>query len=113
MMARPPVGVVDADAVDAAGGVIRWHLDEPRRLLYDLHSLVHLAATIRLDNWLGVEARRTSSHRIATNRAYRCGSSAVSDAKDIKTSLATLAERRRARMVEDGRRRSVSTLTRL
>jgi hypothetical protein len=53
------------------------------------------------------EARRTGSHRIATNRVYRYGPSPVRDAKDMKTALATLAERRRARLVEDGRRRFV------
>jgi hypothetical protein len=76
-------------------------------VLSDLDISTDLAAAIRLDNWLIAEARRAGSHRIATNRVYRCGPSPVRDAKDMKTALATLAERRRARLVEDGRRRFV------
>ena len=102
-----PVGVIGADDVDAAACVIRWHLHEARRLLSDLDIPTDLAAAIRLDNWLIAEARRTGSHRIATNRVYRCGPSPVRDAKAMKTALTMLTERRRARLVEDGRRRFV------
>jgi hypothetical protein len=104
-LAHGPVGVIDADDVTAAEAVISWHLHEARRLLSDLDTPPELAAAIRLDNWLIAEARRTGSHRIATNPIYRCGLSPVRDAKDMRTALATLAERRRARMVEDRRRR--------
>jgi putative DNA primase/helicase len=102
-----PVGVIDAADLTAGEAVIRWHLNEARRLLSDLDTPTDLAAAIRLDDWLIAEARRTGSHRIATNRIYRCGPSPVRDAKDMKAALATLAERRRARMVEDGRKRFV------
>ena len=107
VLAHGPGGVIDANSVDAAEAVISWHLHEARRLLSDLDTSTELAAAVRLDNWLIAEARRTGSHRIATNRVYRCGPSPVRDAKDMKTALATLAERRRARLVEDGRRRFV------
>jgi putative DNA primase/helicase len=107
VLAQGPIGVIDAADINAAEDVISWHLHEARRLLSDLDTSTELAAAIRLDNWLIAEARRTGSHRIATNRVYRCGPSPVRDAKDMKTALATLAERRRARMVEDGRRRFV------
>lgn len=107
VLAHGTVGVIDAKDVDAAACVIRWHLHEAKRLLSDLDTPTDLAVAIRLDDWLIAEARRTGSHRIATNRVYRCGPSPVRDAKDMTTALATLAERRRARMVEDGRRRFV------
>jgi putative DNA primase/helicase len=107
VLAHGPAGVIDADSVDTAEAVITWHLREARRLLSELDTSTELAAAIRLDNWLIAEARRTGSHRIATNRVYRCGPSPVRDAKDMKIALATLAERWRARMVEDGRRRFV------
>ena len=96
--------MIDADDVAAAEAAIGWHLHEARRLLSDLDTPTDLAAAIKLDNWLIAEARRTGNHRIATNRVYRCGPSAVRGAKDMKNALATLAERRRARLVEDGRR---------
>jgi len=107
VLAHGPFGVIEADDVDAAEAVIRWHLHEARRLLSDLDISTDLAAAMRLDNWLIAEARRTGSHRIATNRIYRCGPSTVRDAKDMKTKLAMLTERRRARLVEEGRRRFV------
>jgi putative DNA primase/helicase len=107
VLAHGPVGVIDRDAIAGAAGIISWHLHEARRLLSDLDTPNDLSGAIKLDNWLIAEARRTGSHRIATNRVYRCGPSPVRDAKDMKTALATLAERRRARMVEDGRRRFV------
>jgi putative DNA primase/helicase len=81
VLAHGPVGVIDADDIDAATCVIRWHLHEARRLLSDLDIPTDLAAAIRLDDWLIAEAKRTGSHRIATNRVYRCGPSPVRDAK--------------------------------
>jgi putative DNA primase/helicase len=107
VLAHGPGGVIDTEAIHAAATIIGWHLHEARRLLSELDTSTELAAAIGLDNWLIAEARRTGSHRIATNRVYRCGPSPVRDAKDMKTALATLAERQRARMVEEGRRRFV------
>ena len=107
VLAHGPIGVIDADDVIAAEAVISWHLHEARRLLSDLDTPSDLGAAIKLDKWLIAEARRMGSHRIATNRVYRCGPSPVRDATDMKTALAMLAERRRARLVEDGRRRFV------
>lgn len=107
LLAHGPCGVVDADAVHAAATIIGWHLHEARRLLSNLDTPTDLSAAIRLDAWLIAEAGRTGSNRIATNRVYRCGPSPVRDANDMKTALAMLAERRRARLVEDGRRRFV------
>jgi putative DNA primase/helicase len=107
VLAHGPVGVIDTDDVHAASNVIRWHLYEARRLLSDLDISTDLAAAIRLDNWLIAEARRSSNHRIPTPRVYQRGPSCVRDAKTMKTALATLADRGRARMVEDGKRRFV------
>ncbi|MCA3139636.1 MAG: DUF3987 domain-containing protein [Rhodocyclaceae bacterium] len=107
VLAHGPAGVIDADSVDAAEAVISSHLREARRMLSALDTSTELAAAIGLDNWLIAEARRTGSNRIVTNRVYRCGPSPVRDAKDMRTALVTLAERRRARLVEDGRRRFV------
>lgn len=64
------VGMIGANEVDTAASIIAWHLHEARRLLSDLDTPTTPAAAIRLDDWLIVEARRKSSHRIATTRAY-------------------------------------------
>ena len=62
---------------------------------------------IRLDTWLIAAARRTGDHRIPTPRVYQYGPSCLRDAKAMKTALAMLTERGRARLEYDGKRRLV------
>jgi putative DNA primase/helicase len=107
VLAHGPGGVMNEGAIDDAATVISWHLHEARRLLADLDTPTDLAAAIRLDDWLIAEARRNNNHCIPTPRVYQRGPSCVRDAKAMKTALATLADRGRARMVEDGKRRFV------
>jgi putative DNA primase/helicase len=102
-----PGGVIDAEAIHAAATVIGWHLREARRLLSDLDTPNDLVAAIRLDAWLIAEARRSGDHRIPTPRVYQFGPGCVRDAKAMKAALGLLAERGRARMEEDGKRRFV------
>jgi putative DNA primase/helicase len=108
LLAHGPVGVIDAADLTAGEAVIRWHLHEARRLLSDLDTPTDLAAAIRLDDWLIAEARRSDIHRIPTTRVYQFGPSCVRDAKAMKTALATLSERGRARVEEAGKRRVVA-----
>jgi putative DNA primase/helicase len=108
VLAHGTIGVIDADEVPDAEAVISWHLHEARRLLSDLDTPTDLAAAIRLDDWLIAEARRSDVHRIPTSRVYQFGPSCVRDAKAMKTALATLSARGRARMEEDGPRRFVT-----
>ena len=107
VLAHGPGGVVNAEAIHAAAIVIGWHLHEARRLLSDLDTPTALVAAIRLDAWLNAEARRFGDHRIPTPRIYQFGPSCVRDAKAMRLALALLAERGRARMEEDARRRFV------
>ncbi|MFO0246503.1 MAG: hypothetical protein ACK52I_16060, partial [Pseudomonadota bacterium] len=107
VLTHGPGGVVNAETIHAAATIIGWHLHEARRLLSDLDTPTDLSAAIRLDAWLIAEARRSSDHRIPTSRVYQLGPSCVRDAKAMKTALALLAERGRARMEEDGKRRFV------
>ena len=108
VLAHGPCGAVDAEAIHAAATVIAWHLHEARRLLSDLDTPTDLVAAIRLDAWLIAEARRCGNQRIPTPRVYQFGPGCVRDAKAMKTALALLAERGRARMEEDGKRRFVA-----
>ena len=85
-----------------------WHLNEARRLLADLDTPPSLAAAIRLDSWLRSEAQASGTDRIPTKRIYQYGPNCVRDSRDLRAALAILAERGRARMEEDGRRRSVA-----
>jgi putative DNA primase/helicase len=107
VLAHGPCREIDAGSVDAAANVIGWHLHEARRLLSDLDTPSDLIAAIRLDAWLIAEARRSGDHRIPTPRVYQFSPSCTRDMKAMKTALATLSERGRARMEEDGKRRFV------
>jgi putative DNA primase/helicase len=107
VLAHDPGGVVDAEAVHTAATIIGWHLHEARRLLSDFDTPRNLVAAIRLDAWLIAEVGRRGDHRIPTPRVYQFGPSCVRDVKAMQTALALLAERGRARMEEDGKRRFV------
>lgn len=101
-------GTISADHILVAEDVVRWHLHEARRLLAALDTPPALAAAIRLDTWLLNEARATGSPRIPTTRVYQYGPGCVRDSRDLKAALATLTERGRARLEEEGRRRFVA-----
>ena len=89
-----------------------WHLNEARRLLADLDTPPSLAAAIRLDGWLRNEAQANGTDRVPAKRIYMGwkmrGPNCVRDSRDLRAALAILAERGRARMEENGRRRAVA-----
>jgi putative DNA primase/helicase len=103
-----PSGRIDVDTLTAATAVITWHLNESRRLLGELDMPAALGTTIRLDEWLRVEASAAGTHRISTRRIFQYGPKCVRDNQTFKTILATLTERGRARLEMDGRRRYVA-----
>jgi len=101
-------GTIGVDHLLGAEDIVRWHLHEARRLLAELDTPPALAAAIRLDTWLLNGARATGSPRIPTTRIYQYGPGCVRDSRDLKAALATLTERGRARLEEEGRRRFVA-----
>ena len=104
MLEHGPAGAIAVGHED----IVRWHLHEARRLLAELDTPPALAAAIRLDTWLLNEARAIGSPRIPTTRIYQYGPGCVRDSRDLKAALATLTERGRARLEEEGRRRFVA-----
>jgi hypothetical protein len=103
-----PAGTIGADRLLGAEAIVRWHLHEARRLLAELDTPPALAAAIRLDTWLLNEARAAGNARIPTTRIYQYGPGCVRDSRDLKAALATLTERGRARLEDEGRRRFVA-----
>lgn len=101
-------GVIGAEEIRAAACIVGWHLNEARRLLADLDTPPTLAAAIRLDSWLRNEAQANGTDRVSTKRIYQYGPNCVRDSRDLRAALAIVAERGRARMEEDGRRRYVA-----
>ena len=53
------------------------------------------------------DASANGTDRESTKRIYQYGPNCVRDSRDLRAALAILAERGRARMEEDGRRRAV------
>ena len=96
------------EEVCAAASIVCWHLNEARRLLADMDTPPSLAAAIRLDTWLRTEAQANGTDRVPTKRIYQHGPNCVRDDRDLRAALGILAERGRARMEEDGRRRAVA-----
>ncbi len=86
---------------------MRWHLSEARRLLADMDTPTAQASAIRLDAWLRNEALATNTDHVPTKRIYQYGPNCVRNSRDLRAALAVLAERGRARLQEDGRRRVV------
>ena len=103
-----PAGTIRAEEIAAAGQIVAWHLTEARRLLAELDTPPSLAAAIRFDTWLLNEARANGTDRVSTKRIYQYGRNCFRDSRELCAALAILAERGRARMGEDGRRRSVA-----
>jgi len=98
-------GTIASEEIRAAACIVGWHLNEARRLLADLDTPPSLAAAIRLDSWLRNEAQANGTDRVPAKRIYQYGPNCVRDSRDLRAALAILAERGRARMAEDGRRR--------
>jgi len=107
-----PAGTIRAKEIAAAGQIVAWHLTEARRLLAELDTPPSLAAAIRFDAWLRNEATANGTDRVPAKRIYRetklRGPNCVRDSRDLRAALAILAERGRARMEEDGCRRTVA-----
>lgn len=102
------VGPVDTRSIAAASAIVTWHLGEARRLLSALETSPVFAAAVRLDEWLRQEAQSSQATRIATRRIFQFGPRSARDSTVFKASIALLAERARARIEIDGRRRYVS-----
>ena len=102
-----PTGAIRSEEIQAAGCIVCWHLNEARRLLADMNTPTALASAIRLDAWLRNEALANHTGHVPTKRIYQYGPNCVRDSRDLRAALAILAERGRARLQEDGRRRVV------
>jgi putative DNA primase/helicase len=102
-----PAGPIGVDAVAAATAIITWHLGEARRLLGELDTPPALAAAVRLDEWLRSEARAGKTDRIATRRIFQYGPKSARENQVFKSIMTILAERGRARLENESRRRYV------
>ncbi len=107
VLAHGPAGTIGVGDIDAAVHIVGWHLGEARRLLAELDTPPSMAAAIRFDAWLRQEARANGVDRVPTKRIYQYGPNCVRSSRDFQAALSILAERNRARLEEDGRRRYV------
>ena len=103
-----PAGTIGSEAMAATGQIVAWHLTEAQRLLAELDTPPSLAAAIRFDAWLHNEALANGTDRVLVKPIYQYGLNCVRESRDLRAATALLAERGRARMEEDGRRRVVA-----
>lgn len=103
-----PTGAINAQCVTDATAIVTWHLGESRRLLAAIENSPALAAAVRLDEWLCREARGSEATSIPTRRIFQFGPRCTRDSAIFKASIALLAERGRARIEIDGRKRYVA-----
>ena len=98
-------GAIGLDAFERASKITAWHLSESRRFFGELALPPELAAAARLDGWLLDYCRREQASEISTRDAQRLGPLRTSEA--LSAALAVLAELDRARIVTEGRRKTI------
>lgn len=101
-------GPIDTDAVESATRIVAWHLNESRRFFGQLALPAELANAARLDAWLIAYCRRERTHFVPTKAVQQFGPTGLREKAVIDVVVHELAELGRARLVQDGRRRSIA-----
>ena len=96
VLAHDATGTVAFEEICAASSIVRWHLNEARRLLADMETPPSLVAAIRLEAWLRNEVQSNDTDRVPAKRTYQYGPNCVRDGRDLRAALGMLAERGRS-----------------
>ncbi|MCF8168118.1 MAG: hypothetical protein K9K38_19665 [Rhodoferax sp.] len=87
--------------------IITWHLTEAKRFLGELAMTPEVANPMRLESWLIDWCRREGVDKVPTREVQRNGPSGLRDKAVIADAVKELAELARARLVQDGKKKSV------
>ncbi len=101
------VGAIDVDAMESAARIAAWHLTEARRFLGELAMPAELANPARLESWMLDYCQRENTDKVPTREIQRCGPNGLRDKLILADAIKELAELGRARLVHDGKKRSV------
>ena len=101
------VGAIGFEAMEAGTCIATWHLNEAQRFLGELAMPAELANPARLESWLLDYCRREHTDKVPTREVQRCGPGGLRDKTVIHEAVKELSELGRARVVMDGRKRSI------
>ena len=101
------VGPIDGAAMESAARVTLWHLTEARRFLGELAMPAELANPARLETWLLDYCKREKTDKVPTRDVQRMGPGGLRDKTTFQDAVKELDELGRARLVQDGKKRSV------
>lgn len=100
-------GPIDQEAMESAARIAAWHLQEARRFLGELAMPAELANPARLESWLLDYCRREGTDSLPTREIQRCGPGGLRDRAVIADAIRELSELGRARLTQEGKKRSV------
>lgn len=101
------IGPIDIEAMESAARVAIWHLFEARRFLGELAMPPELANPVRLEAWILDYCRRGNTDRVPTRDVQRMGPGSLRDKTTFDKAIKELEELGRARLVQDGKRKTV------
>jgi putative DNA primase/helicase len=101
-------GAVGVEAVNAASRIVAWHLNESRRFFGELALPPELANAAKLDVWLVEYCRREGVRAVSTRDVQQFGPGGLRDRLAIEVAVRELEAVARARLVQDGRRKSIA-----
>ncbi|MEM5341608.1 YfjI family protein [Paraburkholderia azotifigens] len=99
---------VAVEAVESASRIVAWHLNEARRFFGELALPPEVTNAARLDTWLLRHCRSERSCTVSTRTIQQYGPVGLRDKATIDATVRELIDLGRARLVQDGRRRSIS-----
>lgn len=100
-------GAVGLDAFEGASRIVAWHLNESRRFFGELALPAELANVARLDKWLLDYCRRERTHFVPTKKVQQFGPGGLREKGAIDSAMRELEDLSRARLAQDGRRRTI------
>ena len=101
------IGPIDLAAMVSATRIAKWHLHEARRFFGELAMPAELANPARLESWMLEYCQCENTDKVPTREIQRCGPNGLRDKLILAGSIKELAELGRARLVHDGKKRSV------
>lgn len=100
-------GAIKPQHMQSAGAIALWHLDESRRLLFDLQQDAEAHKAAQLDAWLINWCNQHSTDRVSTTEVMRRGPNSIRRAEHLVVPLLDLQELGRLELVEEGRRKTI------
>jgi putative DNA primase/helicase len=94
-------------AFESASRIVAWHLNESRRFFGEIALPDELAGAVRLDAWLIEYCRRERTRLVPIKKLQQFGPSGLREKAALEPALRELEELGRARLVQEGRRRTI------